>query len=178
MLAIVFAFPRNTYTLKVDYLDYHVSAVTMVPQNPSGLSLDVVYSEEGQNTVLASFDVPEGDTYYKLFAKEDPDAAFIPCFLGTFKGRDLEHPAKVPVYPGKFLGESSSFRSFSKGSRAIVRLCTMDETSWIYWKAFDEVSSMSLSPVFAVRYNLPVNVDGALGYWAGYGIADAEVVIE
>jgi len=169
--------PGKTYTLKVDYKDYHAEAVTTVPENPSGFSLSVNGSGE-DCTVLATFDVPEGEHYYRLFSRESPDQSFVPCFLGTFRGDELKNPARVPVHPGKTLSGGANLHSFTAGSVAYVRLCTMDAVSWAYWNAFEEVSSMSASPVFAVRYNLPGNVDGALGYWAGYGFAEEKIVVE
>ena len=69
------------------------------------------------------------------------------------------------------------YKHFVEGDKVTVRFCTMDETSFRFWKEFDEVSSMSGSPVFQTSFNLSSNMEGALGYWAGYGATYCPVIV-
>ena len=50
-----------------------------------------------------------------------------------------------------------------------IRFCTLDHKSWEYWSDFEEIQSLSRNPFFPVTTDIRSNIEGGLGYWAGYG---------
>ena len=45
------------------------------------------------------------------------------------------------------------------------------------WKALDDLLYLDIPAFFSLDSNLPGNVDGAIGYFAGYGCTLYKVVI-
>ena len=170
----------KTYTLTVEYKDYKAVATTTVPAPVPLEGLRAVAAGEAKFTVTATFtDPPAPGHYYRLFSKVDgKDGFFVPCFLGTLSDGDLSGETEVEINGGQTLMRRTFMPQFDPGDRVHVRLCTMDEPAWRYWNAFEQVSSMSTSPVFPVRFNLPSNVEGGIGYWAGYGVSEGVVVAQ
>lgn len=163
--------PGKTYTLTVDYKDYHATAVTTIPAAEELKSLTYKALPDGLYGVEAVFD-PKPSSYYRFFTRvEDQDLTYIPSFLGVFAGGDLNPGATISVNAGRTIYRRTYSSSFEPGSMVHVKFCTMDETSWRYWSEFEKVSSMGGSPIFPVRFNISSNVNGALGYWSGYAPA-------
>ena len=50
-----------------------------------------------------------------------------------------------------------------------IELATLDTTAYRFWKSYEENLSLSPSPFFGSANALQGNVNGALGYWCGYG---------
>jgi hypothetical protein len=58
---------------------------------------------------------------------------------------------------------------FSLNDIVDIRFCTLDQKSWEYWSDFEEIQSLSRNPFFPVTTDIRSNIEGGLGYWAGYG---------
>ena len=160
--------PGKTYTLTVDYENFHATAVTTIPPKESLKEVKAKQLPNGTYGIEAVID-PKPDSYYRLFTRvEDQDKSYVPSFLGVFSGRDLQSEAVINVNAGRTINRRTYSPSFPCGSTVHVKFCTMDEASWRYWSEFEKVSSMGGSPIFPVRFNISSNVTGALGYWAGY----------
>lgn len=171
--------PGKTYTLKVDYKDYHAEAVTTVPL-PSALDSIAVKQPSDTIYTLSAFLTPRPGEYYRFFLRiEGRDEAYVPSMNGTFSGSGMgSSQVEVPLVVNRSLSSWDYREGFRKGEKVHIRLSTMDRSSWEFWSDFEEVSAMAASPVFPVRYNIRSNVVGAEGYWAGYGSTYYTVSIE
>lgn len=47
-----------------------------------------------------------------------------------------------------------------------------------FWSRFDDLTSLARNPIFPVVFNLPPCLEGAYGYWAGYGATEYSVTIQ
>lgn len=173
--------PGKTYYLTVDYASFHATAVTTIPPPRN---LDEIRAEriEGSDTLYnltARFTDPiDSKDYYKFFLRiQGKDSTFVPAFLGNVDDAVLDGPAEVPLHRGPSIQNRTLVQPFVKGERVSVRLCTLDGTAFRFWKEFEEMSSFSSSPVFQTASNPPSNVEGALGYWAGYGVREYSLTI-
>lgn len=66
---------------------------------------------------------------------------------------------------------------FRKGEVVHVRCCTIEESMFEFWSRFDDLTSLARNPIFPVVFNLPPCLEGAYGYWAGYGATYATVTV-
>ena len=47
-----------------------------------------------------------------------------------------------------------------------------------FWSRFDDLTSLARNPIFPAVFNLPPCLEGAYGYWAGYGATEYSVTIQ
>ena len=50
-----------------------------------------------------------------------------------------------------------------------IEFATLNATAYRFWKSYEENLSLSPFPFFGSANALQGNVNGALGYWCGYG---------
>ena len=53
-----------------------------------------------------------------------------------------------------------------------------EEILFDFWSRFDDLTSLARNPIFPVVFNLPPCLEGAYGYWAGYGATEYSVTIQ
>ena len=166
------------YTLTVEYGGRTATASTTIPAPVplDGLEFVPAPGKAGAFHLMATFtDPPEPGNRYKFFVKtEGVDSLYLSSFLGNVDDADLDGSrVEMQVRKGNIVGMGeSSFRDpglFFAGEKVGVRFCTLDEASYRFWDSFESMASLSNVPVFTVSENPAYNVDGALGYWCGYG---------
>ena len=68
--------------------------------------------------------------------------------------------------------------SYEPGETVLIRFCTMDQGMYDFWNTFQELTGVSFFLTFPNNFdNLPSNMQGAYGYWAGYGTSAYELTI-
>jgi hypothetical protein len=165
----------KTYTLKVEYSGRTVTASTSVPYPVALEWIKTGPSEkEGQVSIVAGLkDNPDTKDYYKFFTKVmHEDSVYVSSFMGLVDDALLGDGVNEIVVqrgsPIKFGSDDLSV-TFQKGSDVMVKLCTMDEVSYNYWEDYEDISFLSKNPFFPVTRKIRSNIEGGLGYWAGYG---------
>jgi hypothetical protein len=164
----------KTYKLKVVYSGRTVEAETVIPEPQS---LTYIRPEKVSDTsyeISAGLDDnPQTKDYYKFFTMiKGKDKIYESSFMGLVDDADLSEDASEVRVLGKFtssFGSSENNTYFSPGDEVYVRFCTLSEESYNYWSDFEDVASLSLNPFFPVTKKIRSNVQGGLGYWAGYG---------
>jgi len=109
---------------------------------------------------------------YKVFTKVvDRDKVFHGSFLGTFTGADYDPEIGINVSSGvnSTYDEEEFTHYFKSGETVYVKVCSLDEPAYRFWKAYDSAVSMSGNLLFTFSKNCPTNVAGGLGYFAAYG---------
>lgn len=172
----------KTYTLTVEYGDAVAKATTTIPAPAALDGLEVVPTgkEEGQKLIRVRFtDNPLTEDYYHFFTKtQGVDSAYIASPLALVSDSMIgSSPVQMDIAPGGSVLRSSWQGGFMPGDRVSVKFVNMDRPMYLFWKAFDEQKSFSNVPVFSVDDNLPGNVTGGIGYFAGYGSTVYSVVI-
>ena len=66
---------------------------------------------------------------------------------------------------------------FKKGDTVIVKVAALDDKSYDFWRSYEDMSMLSRLPMVPMTSNLKSNVQGALGYWCGYGVSVYMVVV-
>lgn len=172
----------KTYTVRVDYRDFHASAETTIPES---VPIDRVYSTPVGNsdtlrTVHAVFRHAGGkQQYFKLFTRNEMDEQqYLSSSLGILDASTLGNPADVPVYRGMKVTNQEHYDShYAVGDTVIVKLCTLDEQSYRYWKDWGDAEEFSANPLFNVMNNPRSNIRGGVGYWCGYGSSRKVIIV-
>lgn len=172
----------KTYSLKVEYSGEVVTAQATVPAPKTLDSVEVVPSggEDGEKLIRVRFtDDPLTEDYYRFFTKtQGADSAFIPAPLALVSDSMIENSTvQMDITPGGSILRTGWNGGFMPGDKVKLKFCTMDRSMYIFWKSFDEQKSLSGLPLFSVDDNLPGNVSGGIGYFAGYGSTVYNLVI-
>ena len=165
----------KTYTLKVEYKDYKVEASTRIPEP---VPIDTVFVQSVTDSTAALrvgfTDPPQAGQYYKVFTKtENIDSHYHPSAMTNLSDESLNGYTEVFLYSTQRLMDYVDFPNIHIGEVMWIKLCTMDRKSFDYWNNF-EIMLASNTMYTYYESDLDSNLDGAQGYWAGYGV-DKEV---
>lgn len=164
----------KNYKVSVEYSGRKVTAVTSIPE-PKPLEYIKVKQakdDSGKFYLIGGLeDNPQTKDYYKVFTKTlKKDSTYVSSFMGLTDDEILgEGTDEIIINNGSGkIGEPMN-TYFSADDIISVRFATLDRTSWMYWSDFEEIQSLTSSPIFSVTTNIRSNIKGGLGYWAGYG---------
>lgn len=166
--------PGGEYLLTVETETDTVSAVTKILTSPAVNKISPERQDDGQYALLGYFSGFEPNGFYKIFVKEiGKDARFYPAFMATFRGSDYDDEKGVVITRGVHATyeEDSFSHYFEAGSTVMVRVARITEDIYNFWKVYDSNVSLSNNIFFTFTENCPGNIDGGLGYFAGYGSA-------
>ncbi len=174
----------KTYSLSIEAAGFRKAKATA--RIPSAVPLSGISAEKYGDTdttwlLRARFLDPEGQhNYYKFFSCiEGVDKDFNPTRLDLIDD-DVLSPGKeaeVLLLPGSALFTGKEQRSCYYSSDLVhVRFCTMTEEVANLWRVYDTEAVRASLPILSSVSNLPGNVEGALGYFAGYGCYEQDVV--
>jgi len=165
----------KAYTLTVEYSGRKVTAHTVIPSAVPLEWIKVLPSEkEGQANIVAGLkDNPDTKDYYKFFTRVmDEDSSYVPSFMGLIDDDILgEGVNEITINKGtpQVFGSKDKSVTFDEDSFVLVRFCTLDEISYKYWEDFEDIATLTRNPFFPVTKKIRSNIEGGLGYWAGYG---------
>lgn len=162
----------KSYTLTVEYKDYKATATTTIPEP---VPIDTVFVRQVKDslcTAVCGFTdpLPKGN-YYKVFTlTEGVDRHYHPSALAFSSDDQLEGYSEIFLYSTQRLMDYIDMPNIRKGDSLWVKLCTMDRKSFEYWSNFEMTLAGNIYNTPFVRSSLEGNVDGASGYWIGYGV--------
>ena len=163
----------KTYTLKVDYQDFHAHAVTTIPKPValSRISAEEIPLYPGWFKLRINFkDDPATTDYYKVFVRlygEKHD--FHSTNFGTYNDRLLPTQASLLVENARQNVVNPTATFFKHYEIVNIKFCHIDSVSYAFWKSFDDYQSEGRNPLFNSMQNIRSNIQGGLGYWCGYG---------
>ena len=172
----------KSYRLSVRYEGKEATAVTTIPPKTELDSLEVEEMEGEEDRVFriyASF-TPSSECCYGFFSKGGNDQfGYTPVFLGFVDGAVSEDAQTVSITRGYGLTHIDNFKpGYEPGETVSIRFCTMDREIFSFWQMFEEVTGISYIMSYPTTFvNLPSNVYGAYGYWAGYGTTTYSVTL-
>ena len=168
------------YSLKVEYSGVTATARTTIPQP---LDLDKIQAvpiagKDSLYSIVCGFTPPPGsDCSYRFFAKvEGVDSSFVSCLTEQRSSIIPGQYNEVSLTSINSISRPTISPAFKSGMTVRILFRTVDHDSASFWNSFDEIASIIGSPLFPASDNPQSNIDGALGYWAGYGTR--EYVIE
>ena len=89
--------------------------------------------------------------------------------IGLFDVGMIGEDGRVVVKRGRKNLDKNVSPFFKRGDKVWVKLATIDDASYDFWRSFEDLVALSRVPLMPVAENLKSNVTGALGYWCGYG---------
>lgn len=164
----------KSYTLTVDYGDYHAIAITTIPSRPSVDSIWVrPVMGDSLCSIIVTFDDPSNEVnYYKAFIKRGMNGRqWLPAYMGTLNDDVLKATAnELVINRSSLITDTQDYVPyFSYNDTVSVRFSQIDQASYIFWNDFDEHTNFSRNPFLSVSTNLHGNIVGGLGCWYGCG---------
>ena len=165
----------KSYTLKVEYKDYKMEATTRIPDP---VPIDNVYVQSVTDTTaslrVCFTDPPQTGQYYKIFTRtEGKDSHYHPSAFTNVSDESLDGYSEMFIYSTQRLMDFVDFPNIHVGDVLWIKLCTMDRAGYNYWNNFEIMLASNMLNMF-YENDLESNMEGALGYWIGYGV-DKEV---
>ena len=169
----------RTYTLTVRHGEMTATAATTIPPKTELDGLEVIETEDGVQRIYAEFTAVPGRCYGFFSKGSEDEYGYTPVFLGFINGSRTSGPQTVSITRGSGLTSLKDYKpGYESGETVSVRFCTMDYETWHFWEVFEQLTGVSYIMTYPTSFeNLPSNVEGAYGYWAGYGTVTREVTL-
>ncbi|MXO03840.1 DUF4249 domain-containing protein [Flavobacterium sp. HBTb2-11-1] len=163
------------YSLKIEYLNRIIEAVTIIPKSVALKSADYIKRNPADTTgyVFVKFDDPSDQkNYYQIATKiEGEEPIFVPSFYGNLDDKNFENPAvSVQINRGVILFPKTKFTPyFADGDLIHVKLRTQTKESLDFWNSWQNEIVNSQNPIYPANISLKSNIKGGIGIWSGYG---------
>ena len=171
----------RTYTLDVEYKEFHATAVTTIPESHAITSLSVEPAAKSDTLYQVSVGIDTErarGSYYQLFTCVGRrNRLFSASYLGTLNGSLLRPGAQIPVYRAHRMATGTNYTPYFTAHDTIaVKLAHVDAESYAFWSDYSRNLSLANNLFMAPTSNMRSNVHGATGYWCGMG-ADVRYVV-
>jgi len=167
----------QNYRIQVDYKNYHATAATTILE-PVALDSIVVQLVAASQTshVTAYLSHLPPDSYYLVEYKEISEHQFHICPLGTASSAQAMNGVlsiNVLSIDNTVSAMTSALHHFVTDDKEyVLRLLRIDREQYDYFTALcSQLASQGIFFMSAYR-NLPSNLNGGIGYWAGWGKND------
>lgn len=173
----------HAYTLRIETESDTIESTSIMPETPIIESLTPILAEGSDSLYKLNLKVKDidRDSYYKVFTKSASiESRFYGSFLGTFTGADYDEENGIDVTRGVHSSyEDDNFNHyFKKGEQVTVKLCTMEELLFNFWKTYDNNVSLSGNLFFTFTENCPHTFPDSFGYWGAYGMSRQTILIK
>lgn len=174
-----------SYTLKIEAEGKTMHATTTIPA--ASLKLDSMWwkKAEGKDSVTRArvlvkvTDPPERGNYVRYFTSRNGER-FLPGLNSVFDDQVVNGTTfDVPVDAGVDKNQSIDFDTygfFDRGDTVTLKFCNVDHSTYDFWRTADFAYTSTGNP-FATPTRITGNVQGALGYWGGYGVTYRTIII-
>lgn len=163
------------YSIKIEYLNRVVEAVTSIPKSVPLKSAEYVKKVETDTTgyVFVKFDDPPTEkNYYQIATKIDgEEPIFVPSFYGNLDDKNFESSSvSVQINRGVLLFPKTKFTPyFADGDLIHVKLRTQTKEALDFWNSWQNEIVNAKNPIYPSNTSLKSNIKGGIGIWAGYG---------
>lgn len=163
------------YTLKVEYLNRVIEAVTSIPKSVQLKSAEYIKKKETDTTgyIFVKFDDPIAEkNYYQIATKIDgEEPIFVPSFYGNLDDKNFDSASvSVQINRGVILFPKTKFTPyFADGDLIYVKLRTQTKEALDFWNSWQNEIVNAKNPIYPSNTSLKSNIKGGIGIWAGYG---------
>ena len=163
------------YSLKIEYLNRIIEAVTTIPKSVDLKSADYIKKNQADTIgyVFVTFDDPLSEkNYYQIATKIDgEEPIFVPSFYGNLDDKNFAAPSvSVQINRGVILFPKTKFTPyFADGDLIHVKLRTQNKEALDFWNSWQNEIVNSKNPIYPSNTSLKSNIKGGIGIWAGYG---------
>lgn len=160
----------KTYTIKAESRDGIVAeATTSIPSPIEITKFEIEPTDVDTLFQLVAY-VSDSNKRCKLFTMvEGEQTEYYSSQIGLFDVGMIGEDGRVIVKRGRKNLDKNASPFFKRGDKVWVKLATLDDASYDFWRSFEDLVALSRVPLMPVAENLKSNVTGALGYWCGYG---------
>ncbi len=173
----------KTYRIHVSCTDGSEASATATIPPPA--TIDSICTERvaGNDTLRQVYayvaDDRSEERYYKVFVHVmNRDKWFLSAYLGVTSSSMMDADGRIAVNNGRRNPEKNFTPYFAVGDTLVVKVVRTDREAYEFWRRFEDITMLSRNPIFPTSDNLPSNMDGALGFWFGYGTDKRIIVIE
>ncbi|MFB9078792.1 DUF4249 domain-containing protein [Flavobacterium procerum] len=163
------------YSIKIEYLNKVVEAVTTIPKTVPLISAEYIKEKTADTTgyIFVKFNDPAGEkNYYQIATKIDKvEPVFVPAFYGNLDDKNFETASVgIKVNRGVLLFPEGKFNPyFEDGQQILVKLRTQTKEALDFWNSWQNEIVNSKNPIYPSNSSLKSNIKGGIGIWAGYG---------
>ncbi len=172
----------ETYTLRVEYNDQVAVATTTINEPVEIDSFEVLQSViEGNYRIQVAFhDNPQTKDYYKFSVQvTNKEKKYSSSYMSMIDDSLYDSEViSIIVDRGNQLPNLTPEYNFQSGDVVKIKLQTITQDSYRFWANFNQNSLITLLPVNISAPGCVGNVDGALGYWDGYGINEYTICVD
>lgn len=169
----------KTYTLTVEYKDYKARAVTTIPEPVPVERISMMQMSDSLFTLQVGFiDPPEKGNYYKVFTRTTGiDTHYHPSAMAQFSDEILDGYSEFRLFSAQRLLDLVDRPNYRLGEEVWIKMCTTDAATYNYWNNFELMLATNANATIWLDPDMQSNMEGALGYWAGYGVEQEYSVI-
>jgi len=168
------------YKLDVSWKGMKASGTTTISSPGSIDSISVKVSEDDDTLyVIKAHIKPDANRYYRFFTKViGEDSSYTASFLGLYD-RELINEDELNFVNR---GNSNPFQMqqlyYRYNDSVSFKLAAIDASAYEFWRKFNENAAFGSLALIPYSDNVVGNLDGALGYWFGYGVTKYELSIK
>lgn len=171
--------PGETYRLGVKWLDYEASAVCTIPE-PTAIDMAYVVKDMNDTSYVAKLifhNNPGEGKFYQTFRRMGDESNIYEAVNFTTLNGAVQDTVIIETFMKPLKTLKSEDVYLHPGDTVSLKLATIERPMYEFWSSFANYSN-SGGTVFSAPTNVKGNVDGAIGYWAGYGIDIRELVVK
>lgn len=174
--------PGHTYRLTIRRDDGpDIVADCTVPDTVAvdSFSIAPITQNDTLAQLYAHLHVPaQPTTYYKVFAKEGSATQdFLPSYLGVMRSDMIAADGRIAIHKGRTNLQKGFTPYFTMGDTVMVRIARIDSVAYEFWRSYEDMLSLSRTPLFPNTVSLPSYIEGAYGFWQGWGATYHTVII-
>lgn len=165
------------YELVVEYGNVRVTGSTVIPESVPIDYVELVHDRDSLFNAYVRFTSPEGTNRYRFFVSLD-DGYWAPALFGTFALDSSADEQRRELLRRGYSYEMRDYvSSFVSGENVELKLCTLNEEMFDYWMEFDNNIFYGRTPFFPAKSNPIGNLQGASGYFTGYGCSTTRFTV-
>ena len=191
----------KSYDLVVEYGNVRVTATAEIPQSVPIDDVKLVHERDSLYSAYAYYKLHSTGLYGKFFVRID-GGYWTPALFGSLFGMEFLDDGEGSVVRRGYGVSMRDYDSyFVSGESVEVKLCTMTDEMFYYWKKYDDNVIYGRTPFFPAKTNPESNLHAAwlsdagaassvpasgaapggappvYGYFAGYGCSTARFVV-
>ncbi len=167
----------KAYSLKIEYLNRLITAITTIPNSVPILSADYIKDNptDKNGNIFIKFNDPinEKNFYQIQTFLINKDQVFTPALYGNLNDANfIDSEISLQILRGKafsFQDQSDYKTNFKDGDLVYVKLRTMNKVGFDFWNSWQNEIINGQSPIFPNAASLKSNIKGGIGIWEGYG---------
>lgn len=157
----------ESYTIRVEYSNQLWESTTTILEPIELYDIEVVAVDDKYCTIEAT--LPPSPHPCSIDCSLYGSTYYAPTLLGTYAPSQKMRRITINRPTDRLIREDYT-TLFSNSDRISLRVNTLCDFSYSYWRKWEDNFINSINPIFPSTSNLPTNIsNNGQGIWAGYG---------